>query len=84
MLTAKINIFAKPYDLASPWSLPDAMGQTGDSRPANICGYHTYLNSSPLKVTDAAGNKDYKHSIGSSLKMRVEKQVSNRATELVK
>ena len=37
------------------------MGQTGDSRPANICGYHTYLNSSPLKVTDAAGNKDYKH-----------------------
>ncbi|WP_338859607.1 hypothetical protein WCU37_11990 [Serratia marcescens] len=84
MWTEKINIFAKPYDLASPWSPPDALVQTGDSRPANICGYHTYLNSLPLEVTDAAGNKDYKHSIGSSLKMRVEKQVSNRATELVK
>jgi len=84
LLTAKINIFAEPYDLASPWSPLAALEQAGDSRPANICGYHTYLNSSPLEVTDAAGNKDYKHSIGSSLKMRVEKQVPNRATELVK
>ncbi|CAI2426520.1 TPA: hypothetical protein ACJIXE_000339 [Serratia marcescens] len=84
MLTAKINIFAEPYDLASPWSPLAALEQAGDSRSADIYWHHTDLNSAPLEVNDAAGNKDYKHSIGSSLKMRVEKQVPNRATELVK
>jgi hypothetical protein len=32
--------------------------QAGDSRSADIYWYHTDLNSAPLEVADAAGNKD--------------------------
>lgn len=45
------------YDPASPWAPLAAIEQAGNALQADIYWLHTDLNSAPLEVTDAGGNR---------------------------